>query len=183
MLNSDDTEAVGLQIWYSQPYRLDVYYNDAHVMPVNGRWKFGAYILDPPPVGQPFAYRPNVTTDAAGTNWFDRDSGILYFIVKGPSDITVKTVEQVIINFQYPAQSVDDFYGEKIVEYLAAFFDLPPEKVRVVDIVSAQQSSGRRRKRSTGNDEIIIEISDSPSPSKFSDYFCGRICLNRSCLM
>lgn len=166
LLNSDNTQAVGLAVWYSQPYRLDVYYQDNHVMPVNGRWKSDAYILDPPPVGQPDAYKPNVTTDAAGTNYFDRDTGILYLIVKGPEPVNVKTVEQVIINFQYPALTVDAFYGEKIVEYLAAFFDLPPEKVRVVDIVSAQQSSGRRKKRSTGYDQIIIEVSDTPSSSK-----------------
>ncbi|XP_052063691.1 fibrocystin-L-like [Mytilus californianus] len=164
LLNADDSQAVRIAVWYSQPYRMDVYYQKKLVLPVNGRFGIdNAYILSPPPVGKPFAYHPNATKDPAGTNWFDRDSGLLYFVVRGSDPISIVTTKQIIVSFMYPAMTASDFYGERIVELLAAFFDLPPSKVRVVNIVSAQQNKRRRRKRSTERDQIVVEIGDVPN--------------------
>lgn len=167
LLNADDSQAVRIAVWYSQPYRMDVYYQEKLILPVNGRFGIdNAYILSPPPVGEPFAYHPNATKDPAATNWFDRDSGLLYFVLRGSDPINIVTTKQIIVSFMYPAMTANDFYGERIVELLAAFFDLPPSKVRVVNIVSAQQNKRRRRRRSTERDQIVVEIGDVPNNGK-----------------
>lgn len=169
LLNSQPTEAVRMEVWYSQPFRLDVYHDGSFVMPTNGRFYKDRYLLDPPPQGNPDYHKPNVLTDPAGTNWFDRDAGILFFVVKGPKPITVETVQEVIVSFQFPSMTVDEFYGEQMVQYLAAFLNVPMSKVRVVEIVSASsQTSGRRRKRSVSDDVVVVAISDPPNNSKYT---------------
>ncbi|XP_052063080.1 fibrocystin-L-like [Mytilus californianus] len=163
LLNTDDTQSVVLGVWYSKPFRLDVYYKNIHVMPQNGEWKTigGQQVYNLRPENEINEYVP-LPEDPAGTNWYDRDEGMLYFVVRGPSEIEIKTVMAVIISFKYPPATIDVFYGEQVAQYIADFFDIDPEKVRVVNIISAN-SGARRRKRSTDYDVLVIEIGDEPS--------------------
>ena len=61
-----------------------------------------------------------------------------------------------------PALSVDDFYGDNIIQNLASFLNIPLTKIRVVNVVS---EGSRRRKRSTGI-VVEVEIGDEPSSCK-----------------
>lgn len=51
------------------------------------------------------------------------------------------------MNFAFSTASltVDEFFGEKIVANLAAFLGIPSNKIRVMDIISAEQTRRRRR--------------------------------------
>ncbi|XP_069115224.1 fibrocystin-L-like [Argopecten irradians] len=158
LLNSDDTDSIKLSVWYSQPNRRDLFVDGNLVPPKNGRTVNGAYILDPPTY--PEEFMPNVS-DTSGQNYYDRDSGLLHFTIRGNKVVQVKTDPSVIVSFQFPAMTVDQFYGDQLVQHLAAFFDLPPHKVRVVKVVRETTPAGRR-KRSTGYDEVVVEISDTP---------------------
>lgn len=164
LLNTQGT--VLLAVWYSQPYRLDIYLDGRHKLPTNGEWKTvnGRQVYNLLPATTVNQYLP-VPSDPVGTSWFDREEGMLYIVVGGSSPVEVKTQPAVIVSFKYPPLTVDEFYGGRVTEYLAEFFDLPPDKVRVVQIVSASSGSGRR-KRSTGEDVLVIEISNEPSYGK-----------------
>jgi hypothetical protein len=160
LLNTQDT--VRLAVWYSQPYRLDVYLDGIHKLPTNGEWKTvnGRLVYNLLPDNTVNQYLP-APSDPVGTSWFDRDDGMFYVVVGGSSPVDVRTQPAVIVSFKYPPLTVDEFYGERCVEYLAEFFNLSPDKVRIMQIVSASSGSGRR-KRSTGEDVLVIEISNEP---------------------
>ena len=97
---------------------------------------------------------------------------MLSIIIKGPQIIEVKSSETIIVSFSIPALSVEDFFGDSIVENLASFLNIPLTKVRVVNILSA---SGSRRKRSSLSGRpkrstgivVEIEIGDEPASCKF----------------
>ena len=67
-----------------------------------------------------------------------------------------------------PALSETDFFGDNIIQNLASFLNIPLNKVRVVNVVSASGGAGRR-KRSTGI-VVEVEIGDEPSSCKFNIY-------------
>ncbi|XP_021354106.1 fibrocystin-L-like [Mizuhopecten yessoensis] len=159
LIDANSTQSIKLAVWYSQPNRRDVYVEGISVQAKNGRTVNGAYILDPPTY--PEEFMPNVS-DTSGQNYFDRDSGLLHFTIRGDKSLEVKTDPSIIVSFQFPAMSIDDFFGPQLIQHLAAFFNLSPDKVRLVKIVRETTPAGRRRKRSTGNDQAVVEISDTP---------------------
>ena len=61
--------------------------------------------------------------------------------------------------------TVEDFYGANIVENLAAFLNIPLTKVRVVNVISENGGSGRR-KRNTDGTTVEVEIGDEPASGK-----------------
>ena len=119
-----------LGVWYSQPYRLDVYVNNVHVKPNNFEWVIDRdtgeriYNLKPEVSNQQNQYLPT-PSDPIGNNWFQRKEGILYFTIRGSSPVEVRTHQTVIVSFKIPPQTIDQFFGPNIVRNLALFFDLP----------------------------------------------------------
>ncbi|KAL4228553.1 Fibrocystin-L [Mactra antiquata] len=156
MLNADSSEKVMVSLWYSSSNRLDLYVDDTYMAPTNARDDNGNTVYDPPKD----EHQPLID-DAIGTNLFDRNTGYLNLIVGGDQVIDIKTAESVIISFGLPAMSVDDFFGDNLVTNLASFLNIPLNKIKVVNVVSA---SGNRRRRST-DDSIVVtmEISDEPA--------------------
>ncbi|VDQ17138.1 unnamed protein product [Trichobilharzia regenti] len=64
---------------------------------------------------------PNVTTDSAGTNYYDDSSQMLYVILKGESIITIKLSQLVKVSFGLPAMTIDQFFGSEVVSNLAKY--------------------------------------------------------------
>lgn len=87
--------------------------------------------------------------------------------MKGPQAIDVISQDTIIVSFGLPALSVDEFFGENLVENLAAFLNIPLTKVRIMNVVS--ESSSGRRKRSAGGITVEVEIGDEPSSGKDTD--------------
>ncbi|XP_021358214.1 mucin-3A-like [Mizuhopecten yessoensis] len=161
LLNSNDNQVVTLGIWYSQSNRRDVYVNDELVLAKNARMVNGKYVVDPPSYPGEFVPATD-SSDVTGTNFFDRDSNILYVLVRGSSPVKIVTNPSFIVSFQIPALTAEEFYGEALIHNLALFFDVPPEKIRVVNVVR-ESGRRRRRRRDVAEDmEIQFEISDPP---------------------
>ncbi|XP_053388767.1 fibrocystin-L-like isoform X2 [Mercenaria mercenaria] len=157
ILNVGPNEGIKLTVWYSGPNRLDVFVDGEFAIATNARIdKNGRYILTMPKENE---FEPHVTNET-GTNYFDRNRGEITFTIKGPAQIEVVSQNTMIVSFGLPALSVSEFFGENIVENLAAFLDIPLTKVRIVNIVSA--SVNGRRKRSESDLNIEIEIGDEP---------------------
>ncbi|KAK3107766.1 hypothetical protein FSP39_021797 [Pinctada imbricata] len=172
LLNSNSSHAVRLSIWYAHPNRLDLYVDGTYIMPKNGRMEGPTndkkLILDPPPQSDPDYYMPVVGTDSAGANFFSRNSGIFTFLlVGGNSEYIIKTQNTIIVSHQFPPMTVDEFFGQNIVQNLAAFLNIPASKVRVTDVIPENQAAGKRKKRATGSDVIvgaIVEVGNAPNP-------------------
>lgn len=69
--------------------------------------------------------------------------------------------DTIIVSFGLPAMTVDDFFGDNLVENLAAFLNIPLTKVRIMNVVS--ESSSGRRKRSTDGITVEVEIGNEPT--------------------
>ena len=54
--------------------------------------------------------------------------------------------------------SIDEFFGEKIVSNIANFLGIPPSKIRVSKIVSANQG-GRRKRKAVDEDKAYVTVS------------------------
>ena len=159
MINADSTDAVRVSVWYARPNRLDVKVGDNSIMAKNAEMKSGKYFLK---VAQtPLQYMPDVATDEAGQNFVDRQNRQIYVILKGNSVVDIVTNTQIIVSFTLPAMSVDDFFGENIIQNLAEFLNIDPRKVRIADVVNEQAVAGRRR-RSVGTTTVVVEIGDEP---------------------
>ncbi|WAR05573.1 PKHL1-like protein, partial [Mya arenaria] len=156
LLNSEPDDAVKLSIWYSRPNRLDLFVDGTFVISTNAEIDENGYYKTIMPTGNELD--PNVA-NATGTNFFDKNSGLFTFIIKGPQKIDVITQQTVIVSFGIPALTIEQFFGDNIVENLANFLNIPLTKVRFVNVISA---SGRRR-RSTGGISVEIEIGNEPS--------------------
>ncbi|KAH3704513.1 hypothetical protein DPMN_079569 [Dreissena polymorpha] len=100
--------------------------------------------------------------NATGTNFFDKDTGIFTFIIKGGVTIDVKTSKSIIISFGIQAMTPEEFFGDNLVENIASFLNIPLTKVRIVSVVSAS-ASGKRKRRSSEGVEVTIEIADEPA--------------------
>ncbi|XP_062600839.1 fibrocystin-L-like [Saccostrea cucullata] len=166
MLDVGQNDCIQLSIWYSQPWRLDVYHDNVYVMPKNARHvgDIKTIVYDPPPVGEPDKFKPSAATcvDNSGSNFYDRDAGILVLLIKGPKPVSIITVESVIVSFQFPAMTLDEFYGKNIIMNLAAFLDIDPNFVRVTDIQRETQNRRRRRNADENIEGATIEISNPP---------------------
>ncbi len=101
---------------------------------------------------------PNVTTDSHGANYFDRSTNIQYILLRGPTPLDIKTSPLIVVSFNMPAMSSDDFYGEELVNNLAAFLGIPASKIKVAEAVR----EGSRRKRSSHTILVKLEISNQP---------------------
>lgn len=64
--------------------------------------------------------------------------------------------EVVVVSLTMPPMTIDDFFGENIVNNLAIFLGVPASKIRIVDVV--RETS--KRKRDTAGTSIQIEIGE-----------------------
>ncbi|XP_078395885.1 PKHD1 like 1, tandem duplicate 1 [Cetorhinus maximus] len=158
LLNTDDSKAVRLAIYYSTSQRLEVYVNNTFVPPTNAEWnvEHTDFTLKGPTYAGEFV--PKLDSPVPGANYFDRTYQMLNVLVRGSTLIEVHTSPVLHISFNLPAMTVDEFYGPNLVENLALFLNVPPSKIRVTNIV---RETGRRRKRATGI-TVEVEIGEPP---------------------
>ena len=163
LLNSNDSDAVLVSIFYSRPNRLDMFYNGVYIMPTNGRLdpNDGSLLHLTPPLGNRSFYLPDLTRDSHGANYFDRKTGIFTFLLKGSGTYEIKTTNTLVVSHKFPPMHVDEFYRRNIVWNLALFLGIPSSRVKLVDVIPEDANFRRRRRRSTGSDNIVgamIEI-------------------------
>ncbi|KAJ8026005.1 Fibrocystin-L [Holothuria leucospilota] len=168
LLNADENQALVVSTFYSNPQRLDVYANGIYILPTNGVIENGVFTWKAPEAGETNAdYYPSLSSQVLGSNYFDRDLDQLFILIRGPTVIEVLTTPVVMTTFGVPAVEVDNFFEENLVQNLANLLDIPPSKIRVVEIIS--EDSARRRRRSSGEVEVVVEIGNQPSATSSSD--------------
>ena len=87
---------------------------------------------------------PDPTSNAVtGSNFYDRKEQMIHVLVRGSDHLDIKTNKLVIVTFGVPTMTIDEFFGPKIVANLAAFLDIPPERIKIANAVSA---SGRKKR-------------------------------------
>lgn len=84
-----------------------------------------------------------------GANFYDKDNMMMKVLVKGNKPVEIRTSPLIIVSFNMPAMTEDEFFGENLVQNLAGFLNIPPSMIRITKIVR-EDGSARRRKRSTG---------------------------------
>ncbi|XP_071792804.1 fibrocystin-L-like isoform X2 [Asterias amurensis] len=165
LINSLDSQAVVIGIWYSNPQRLDVYYQNRYVNPNNADFSTGDFTWKAKDPNLPAdQYNPSVTSSVYGENYFDRTTQTLWMLIKGPVPIEIRTTAVIMVTFGVPAVTVDDFFEVNLVRNLAGLLNVDKSQIRIVDVVS--EASGRRRRRAVGGEtEVVIEIGPPPAPT------------------
>ncbi|KAM4688908.1 fibrocystin-L [Discoglossus pictus] len=175
LLNADSTKAVVAAIYFSTPQRLDVYVDNAFVGPNNAEWnaqKTDFTLKAPTYQGQ---YKPQLSSTVVGENYLDSDYKMLYVLLRGSTPVEIHTSLLIVIAFNLPAMTVDQFYGDNLVRNLALFLKIPANKIRITKIIK----EGSRRRRSTGL-SVSVEIADPPSPNRNSSSAAGKCGLTYS---
>ncbi|KAM5157489.1 fibrocystin-L [Mantella aurantiaca] len=158
LLNVDNTKSVVVGIYYSNPQRLDVYVNNTYIYPTNTEWKGSDFTLKAPTYqGQ---YKPQLNSSVFGENFFDSDYNMLYILIRGSTPVEIHTSPLIVVAFNLPAMTVDQFYGDNLVRNLALFLKIPANKIRITKIIP---EGSKRRKRATGGISVTVEISDPPA--------------------
>nr|DBA24045.1 TPA: hypothetical protein GDO54_011748 [Pyxicephalus adspersus] len=161
LLNTDNTKCVLVGIFFSNPQRLDVYVNNTYINPTNIEWKGSDFTFKSPTYkGQ---YMPQLSSAVNGENFFDNDYAMLYILIRGSTPVEIHTSPLIVVAFNLPAMTVDQFFGQNLVKNLALFLKIPANKIRITKIV---QEGSSRRKRATGGITVSVEISDPPSAQK-----------------
>ena len=68
----------------------------------------------------------------------------MHVLVRGTTVVEIKTAPLIIISFDLPAMTTEDFYGANLIFNLATFLGIPASKIKVAKAVSENRS---RRKR------------------------------------
>ncbi|KAA0710211.1 Fibrocystin-L Polycystic kidney and hepatic disease 1-like protein 1 [Triplophysa tibetana] len=158
MLNAKPTEAVRVAVFYSSPQRLDIYVNNKLVAPTNAQWNLGNTEYTAVEPTYPGQYLPSFNSDH-GSNFFDPDYKMLYVLLRGSEPVQIRTSPLLVVAFNLPAMTEEQFFGPDLIRNLAAFLKVPQNMIRITKIVRA--GGGARRRRATG---LTVEIEISLPP-------------------
>ncbi len=161
LLHSDSSEAIVVRIIYTNPQRLDVYYDGSYVVPKNAMQQSDGnleYMIRD--ASNPNAFDPLIS-DIPGTNYYDRDTKQLHITIKGTRPIEIRTqpVIQVALDLSV---SVEDFFDpDRLILNLAFVLGIPENRIRVVDVI---RESSRRKRAEEQNEmvSVVIEVGDPP---------------------
>ena len=95
LLNANSSQALRVAIWYNTPQRLDVYRAGVYIYPTNAKLhqqKFSYKRKDPKLPDDQF--EPAVGS-ISGANYYDRESQLLYVVVKGSVAVDIRTAPVV----------------------------------------------------------------------------------------
>ncbi|XP_068189914.1 fibrocystin-L-like [Antennarius striatus] len=163
MLNADPSETVVVSVFYSRPQRMDVYVFDDLVPPTNAEWNADGtdYTLKKPFYTEEYFPKLNGTL---GSNYFNQDQKMLMMLLRGSEPVEVRMSPKIFVSFALPAMTEEEFFGESLVRNLAAFLGIPPNMIRIIDII--REDGGARRKRSSeGGLRVNAEISNTAQQS------------------
>ena len=169
LLNSEDNQGIIVRIIYTNPQRLDVYFvndngEDKYVVPKNaelledGNLKYTSDLPDT-------SYYP-VIDDKKGANYYDRSLKRLHINIKGNRAYKIITTPVIMLSITVSVSAEDFFDEELVVRNIALLLSIPPNKIRIVNVVK-ETSQKRKRRQVGGNDgntsSIDIEIGNAPN--------------------
>uniref|UniRef100_A0A8C5AWE7 PKHD1 like 1, tandem duplicate 1 n=1 Tax=Gadus morhua TaxID=8049 RepID=A0A8C5AWE7_GADMO len=159
LLNHLEHIIVLVSVFYSKPKRLDVYVNNQLIAPTNAEWNAENtdYTMMEP------SYP--ALNSSLGTNFFDRDTKMLQLLVRGSDPVEIRTSPLLVIAFNLPAMTEDQFFGDSLVRNLALFLKVPSSMIRITKVVREDGGGGgaRRRKRAAAAGLTVeVEIQKPP---------------------
>ncbi|XP_042290990.1 PKHD1 like 1, tandem duplicate 1 [Thunnus maccoyii] len=159
MLNADPSESIMVSVFYSKPQRLDVYVDNNLIPPTNAKWNYDNtdYTLKEPISADQYVPKLNSTV---GTNYFDQDYKMLKVVLRGSTPVQIRTSPVLFLAFDLPAMTEEEFFGDSLIVNLALFLKVPPNMIRITNIIR-EDGGARRRKRSTGL-KVEVEIKKPP---------------------
>ncbi|CAF0965964.1 unnamed protein product [Rotaria sordida] len=159
LINADSTIKCILALYYNSLQQIDVYANTVYTSPIN---------RDPNSTVLKLLDQPNNITFSSppGANYFDRTYQLAYFVIDGNTMIELRMSPLLILNFGLPPMDPAMFYTGNIRANLAALFNISPDKIRRVSIISA--SSQTRLRRQVSSIRLNIELRDEPRTSSTS---------------
>uniref|UniRef100_A0A3P9KTK4 Polycystic kidney and hepatic disease 1 (autosomal recessive)-like 1 n=1 Tax=Oryzias latipes TaxID=8090 RepID=A0A3P9KTK4_ORYLA len=159
MLDASPSESVLVSVFYSKPQRLDVYVDNNLVAPNNAVWNGDKtdYILSEPISANEFVPKMNATL---GSNYFDQDYKMLRVLLRGSTPVEIRTSPVLVLAFNMPAMSEEEFFGGNLIQNLATFLKVPPNMIRITNVIR-EGGGARRRKRATGL-TVNVEIKKPP---------------------
>ena len=87
-----------------------------------------------------------------------RDESMIFWTQCGASEVQIETKDVFIVSFTLPAMSDAEFFGEGIVENLAAFLNMDPGKVIVIlYVLITCKGGGDRKLNKHNNDNVYVE--------------------------
>lgn len=107
----------------------------------------------------PDEYVPQMN-GSVGTNYFDQDYKMLKVLLRGSTPVEIRTSPVLVLAFNMPAMTEAEFFGDNLIQNLALFLKVPPQMIRISNIIR-ENSSSRRRRRSTGL-TVEVEIKKPP---------------------
>lgn len=81
---------------------------------------------------------------------------MLRVVVRGSKPVEIRTAPVLIISFELPAMTEAEFFGDSLIQNLATFLKVPPNMIRITNIIR-EDGGSRRRRRSTGL-KVEVEI-------------------------
>ena len=158
LLHSSEFQVIVVGIIYTNPQRLDVYYGNTYVVPNNAEQAVDGNLMYMS--GSPEEFTPSVSS-SAGSNFYDRDLKRLYITVRGKMPYRIETIPVIQVSLTLQV-TVDDFFGERLVQNLAFLLGIDQSRIRIVNVVRETV----RRKRQTGTSSpgttFDIEIGNPP---------------------
>ena len=159
-VDSASSQKIVVGVINTNPQRLDVYVEDMYVVPKNAMRdsETGNLMYFERDPNNPDQYLPTLT-DAAGTNFYDRDLRRLYVTLNG-SRLTIMTTPVIQVSLTL-AVTVDDFFDSAmLVSNLAFLLGIDESRIRVVNVV--RETSRKRQVDGATDTTIDIEIGDPP---------------------
>ncbi|CAF3664415.1 unnamed protein product [Rotaria sordida] len=154
LLNSDESIVNTLALYYDSLQQIDVYANNIYVSPINRDFSYSYLILTD--------QSNNITfTSIPGSNYFNRTTRMELFLINGITVIDLKISQLLILNFNLPPQTPSSFFSSNLTVNLAAILGVSPDKIRRVNIISANNNISRIR-RQLSTIILTVEIRDDP---------------------
>ncbi|KAM9824037.1 PKHD1 like 1, tandem duplicate 1 [Neosynchiropus ocellatus] len=159
MLNADPSESVVMSIFMPTSQQLVVYVGNQLVAPTNALWNEDEsdYTLAQ---GLQALYHPQMNA-SSGTNYYNAEYQMLSVLVRGSEPVEIKTLPKLVISFDMPPMTEDEFFGDQLINNLATFLKIPPSKIRITNVIREDSNRRRRRKRAAGM-TVEVEIKNPP---------------------
>ena len=137
-----------VSIFYSNPERLDVYWNRRRVLPLE-HWLPSANSYN-------FTMRKPTIHDPCGSNAFAAWENKIYVVLcGGVPGVEIKTVQKVVLSLGITVPTEDFFDSQYLVRNLASLFGIPTNRMRVPKIVAG---STRRRLDGTSSAGLDVDL-------------------------
>ncbi|CAF3397266.1 unnamed protein product, partial [Rotaria socialis] len=167
LLNADSSIKTILALYYNSLQQVDVYANDVYISPTNKAQNFTNLIL----LDQSNGVTLSSTTP--GTNFFNRTTQMAFFLIDGDTLIDLKIADLIVLTFGLPATTPQPFFSTNIVANLAALLGVTVDKIRRVDVVSANGRTRIQRRSASSSRSLLatyyleVQIREEP-PSTLS---------------